>query len=276
MYKKLNEACDYIKKQYDKTPLLGVVLGSGLGVFAQRLQNQKVINYEEIPHFHPTGVEGHEGKLIFGEINGASIVAFQGRYHFYEGHSLDDVVLPVRILALLGARYLILTNASGGINRSYRPGELVCIKDHINMTGQNPLIGKNIEELGERFPDMTRTYTPELQELISSCAKSMGIEIKQGIYAGVLGPSYETPAEIEMLRTLGADLVGMSTVPEAIAANHAGLKIAGISCVTNMAAGIGGEKLTHEDVKLVAKKATEKFSDLLCSVIGEVGKKDRV
>ena len=269
---RLNKAADYIKTKTDASPKIGIVLGSGLGVYVERIQDPTVIPYEDIPGFPQTSVEGHDGKLIIGKTEGVDVAVFQGRFHFYEGHALEDVVMPVRVLSMLGVEKLILTNASGGINESYAPGDLVCITDHINMTGNNPLIGPNYAELGPRFPDMTRAYDPELREMIHNAAKNIGIDLKNGIYAGVLGPTYETPAEIKMLKTIGGDLVGMSTVPEAIAAHHAGLRVTGIACVTNMAAGIGGEKLTHEDVKLVAQKAMQKFSDLVSAAVKEMGK----
>ncbi|MEX0798797.1 MAG: purine-nucleoside phosphorylase [Bacteriovoracaceae bacterium] len=272
MQQKLNKILNHIKSVNGTKPKVGIILGSGLGIYVERVENQTVIPYNEIPGFPETSVEGHEGKLILGQAQGVDVAVFQGRFHYYEGHSLEDVVLPARILSLLGAEFLILTNASGGINETYKPGELVCVKDHINMTGQNPLIGPNMEQMGPRFPDMTEAYDYELQELAQKAAAKTGLDIKRGVYAGVLGPTYETPAEIRMLRILGADLVGMSTVPEAIAANHMGLRVAGISCVTNMAAGIGGEKLRHEDVKLVAKQAMRKFSDLLNETVAEIGK----
>lgn len=272
MYKRIEEASRYIRGLSGTAPKVGIVLGSGLGVYVEKIQKPLVIPYGDIPNFPETGVEGHEGRLILGQAEGVEVAVFQGRFHRYEGHPLEDVTLPARTLSLLGARFLILTNASGGINPAYRPGDLVSIADHINMTGGNPLVGPNIEELGPRFPDMTNTYDFELRQLAKKAATKAKVDLKTGVYAGVLGPTYETPAEIGMLRTVGADLVGMSTVPEAIAAHHAGLRVAGISCVTNMAAGIGGEELKHEDVKLVAAKAMIKFSDLVSSFVSEIGK----
>ncbi len=269
---KINAAKEFIQSKTDMVPEVGIILGSGLGVYADEIQNKTIIPYEDIPGFYKTTVAGHKGQLIIGEVHGVKVAAMQGRYHTYEGHNLEDVVLPTRVLKFLGCSSLILTNAAGGINPAYKPGDLVLIKDHINMTGRNPLIGPNIDELGERFPDMTRTYNPALQELTISAAKSLGFEIKTGVYCGLLGPTYETPAEIQMLKTIGGDLVGMSTVPEAIAGNHMGLKVAGISCVTNLAAGIGGEELKHEDVKEVAKIAMSKFSNLVSALVDQIGK----
>lgn len=271
MYNKIQEATEYIQSITSIKPKVGLVLGSGLGVYVDQIENQVVIPYTDIPHFHKTTVEGHQGRLIIGSVKGVSVAVLQGRYHVYEGHSLDDVVLPTRVLCLLGAENMILTNAAGGINSAYQPGELVYIKDHINMTGRNPLVGPNITELGPRFPDMTQAYDLDLREIIKDSAKKLGFEIKGGVYAQMLGPTYETPAEINMLRVIGADLVGMSTIPESIAANHLGIKVAGLSCVTNLAAGVGNEKLTHEDVKEVAKFAMEKFSNLLTEVVSRIG-----
>jgi purine-nucleoside phosphorylase len=252
---------------------VGLILGSGLGVYVDEIENKTIIPYEDIPGFHRTTVEGHQGRLILGQVKGVEVAVLQGRYHVYEGHGLDEVVLPTRVLSLLGCEFLILTNAAGGINSDYVPGDLVYIKDHINMTGRNPLIGPNISEFGPRFPDMTQAYDPELIDLIESSAKALDFKIKGGVYCALLGPTYETPAEIKMLRILGGDLVGMSTVPESIAANHLGMRVAGISCVTNLAAGIGNEKLSHEDVKEVAKIAMNKFSNLLTQLVSEIGQK---
>lgn len=272
LFQRLEEAALHIKKARDTRPRIGVVLGSGLGAFVDQIEGKVVLPYDEIPHFKKTTVEGHEGRLILGNIAGIEVAVMQGRYHAYEGHDLDQVVFPVRLLARLGIDSIILTNASGGINTSYCAGDLVMITDHINMSGQNPLVGPNIAELGPRFPDMTRAYDPELQKILIAQASSEKVDLKKGIYAGVLGPTYETPAEVKMLRTLGADLVGMSTVPESIAANHLGLRVAGVSCVTNMAAGIENEQLKHEDIKEQALKVMDKFSRLLCSSIKEMGK----
>ena len=270
MYQQIKEASDYIKNKIPAIPETGVILGSGLGIYVDRLEDKITIPYSEIPHFAKTSVVGHKGQFVFGKVNGKMVAVFQGRFHAYEGHPLSKVCLPVRVLAVLGVKNVILTNASGGINSEYKPGDLVCITDHINMTGNNPLLGENLEELGPRFPDMSHAYAPSLIEAIDLSAKNLEINIQKGIYAGVLGPSYETPAEIRMLRTIGADMVGMSTVPEAIAANHAGLNVAGIACITNYAAGISEEKLRHEDVEMVAKQAMVKFSNLISEIIKNI------
>ena len=268
MYNQIKEAADYIKgKLAGNTPEIGIVLGSGLGEFADQVEDKVVIPYSEIPHFHQTTVKGHQGRIVSGHLKGKKVIVFQGRFHRYEGHSMQDVVLPVRVVSLLGAKNLILTNAAGGMSPRYTPGELVVITDHINLTGDNPLIGPNIEELGERFPDMSRTYNPSLNEIITKSAKEINIKLETGIYIGVLGPSYETPAEIQMFAKMGADMVGMSTVAEAIAAHHAGLKVCGISCITNFAAGMGQESLNHDEVKEVANQVKEKFTALLLQTI---------
>lgn len=271
MFAKAKEAAEFIKSKTNIQPKVGLVLGSGLGVYADQIENKTIIDYGDIPNFHKTSVLGHAGKLILGEVNGVNVVAFQGRFHAYEGHELETVCLPVRVMKLLGCEITILTNASGGINADYVPGDLVSITDHINMTGRNPLIGKNDDEYGPRFPDMTETYNIELRLLAKKAAGNIGVELKDGVYAGVMGPTYETPAEIQMYKKLGGDLVGMSTVPEAIAAHHAGLKVLGIACVTNLAAGISKEKLDHADVKEVALKAIEKFSSLLSETVKNIG-----
>ena len=270
---KIQNATEYIQTLSKAKPTVGVILGSGLGVYVDEIENKTIIPYEDITGFHRTTVEGHQGRLILGQVKGVEVAVLQGRYHVYEGHGLDEVVLPTRVLSLLGCEFLVLTNAAGGINSDYVPGDLVYIKDHINMTGRNPLIGPNISEFGPRFPDMTQAYDPELIGLIESSAKALDFKIKGGVYCALLGPTYETPAEINMLRILGGDLVGMSTVPESIAANHLGMRVAGISCVTNLAAGIGNEKLSHEDVKDVARVAMNKFSNLLTQLVSEIGQK---
>lgn len=265
---RLHEAKNFLDSKLGDAPKIGVVLGSGLGNFAESFENQQICEYSEIPHFHQTTVVGHKGRLILGECEGVKVVAMQGRFHPYEGHDIHDVVFPIRLLALWGIKDLFLSNASGGINTSYKPGDLVLVKDHINMMGRNPLMGPNMDELGVRFPDMGQAYNPELGKLIKKSATELDIKLLEGIYCSVLGPSYETPAEIRMMRTLGADLVGMSTVPEVIAAHHMGVRVATVSCVTNHAAGVVEETLNHEDVKDVANSVMKKFSSLLRNTIG--------
>ncbi len=271
MYEKLGKAAQYIQSIKTTKPKVGLVLGSGLGVFVDQIENKTIIPYNDIPFFRKTTVEGHEGRLILGKVKGVEVAVLQGRLHAYEGLPMDEVVFPVRLLSILGINTLILTNAAGGVNLNYRPGDLVIIKDHINLMGRNPLIGPNINEMGPRFPDMTHAYNVELNSIMKTASKSLGYDIHEGVYAGVLGPTYETPAEIRMIRTLGGDMVGMSTVPECIAANHMGIKVCGISCVTNMGAGIIDQALKHEDIKHEAQKAMNHFTALLNESIGKFG-----
>ncbi len=270
------EASRYIQSKIKTKPRVGIVLGSGLGIYIEEIQDKTVIPYQDIPHFKRTSVEGHSGALILGTVCGVPVAALQGRHHAYEGHDLQDIVLPVRTLAQLGIEYLFLSNASGGINTNFHPGDLVAISDHINLSGKNPLVGPNLADLGPRFPDMGHAYDKDLRTLLHQVANRSGVALKDGVYCSVLGPTYETPAEIRMLRILGADLVGMSTVHEVIAANHIGLKVAGVACVTNYAAGIKEEKLSHADVKLVAEKAMIGFATVLTETIHELKKMGKV
>lgn len=272
MDSKLNQAVHYIQSIKATSPQVGIVLGSGLGAFVEQIKDKTIIPYNDIPFFKKTTVEGHAGQLVLGKVNGVEIAILQGRFHAYEGLEMEEIVFPVRLLRVLGISSLILTNAAGGINLNYHPGDLVLITDHLNMMGKNPLIGANNNQMGPRFPDMSRAYNPELNEILKSVSKSLGHQLKEGVYAGVLGPTYETPAEIKMLRILGADMVGMSTVPEAIAANHMGLKVCGISCITNMGAGIVEQTLKHEDIKHEALKAMDHFSALLNNSIEKFGR----
>ena len=273
---KILESSQYIMGKISKKPKVGIVLGSGLGIYIDQIQNKTVIPYTEIPHFKKTSVEGHSGAFIFGEVNGVPVAALQGRLHPYEGYAMEEIVHPIRTLAALGIEVLFLSNASGGINADYHPGDLVVISDHINLTGRNPLVGPNIAELGPRFPDMGNAYDKDLREIIHAVAKNNHVDLKSGVYCSVLGPTYETPAEIRFLRVIGADLVGMSTVSEVIAANHLGLKVVAVACVTNYAAGIKQEKLSHADVKNVAEKAMVGFATVLTETIGELKKTGRV
>lgn len=274
--KKISEAAQYIQTKIPKKPKIGIVLGSGLGIYVDQIQNKVVVNYDDIPHFKKTSVEGHSGALIYGEVHGVPVVALQGRIHAYEGYPMEEIVLPVRTMSMLGIEYLFLTNASGGINADFHPGDIVTISDHINLSGRNPLVGPNIAELGPRFPDMGNAYDKELRDLLHQVGKNNHVDLKSGVYCSVLGPTYETPAEIRMLRIIGADLVGMSTVPEVIAAAHLGLKVAGVACITNYAAGIKQEKLSHADVKKVAEKAMVGFATVLTETIGELKRMGKV
>lgn len=273
---KILEAANYIQSKTSIKPKVGIVLGSGLGIYVDQIQNKQIIPYHEIPHFKRTSVEGHEGRLILGEVHGVPVAALQGRIHSYEGHPMEEIVLPVRVLAALGIEMLFLSNASGGVNLDFHPGDLVLITDHINLSGRNALLGPNIAELGPRFPDMSEAYNKELNAIIKDVAKRHGVQMKDGVYCSVLGPTYETPAEIRMIRIIGGDMVGMSTVPEVIAANHMGLKVAGVACITNYAAGIKEEKLSHADVKDVAEKAMVGFATILTETIGELKKLGKI
>lgn len=273
---KILEASVYIQSKITNKPKIGIILGSGLGIYVDQIQNKIIIPYQDIPHFKRTTVEGHEGRLIIGEVHGVTVAALQGRLHPYEGYPMEEIVHPVRTLAALGIEMLFLTNASGGINLDYHPGDLVSINDHINLTGRNPLVGPNMAELGPRFPDMGNAYDKELREVLTKVAANHRVELKTGVYCSVLGPTYETPAEIRMLRTIGADMVGMSTVSEVIAANHLGLRVAGVACITNYAAGIKQEKLSHADVKKVAEKAMVGFATILTETISELKKLGKV
>lgn len=244
-------------------PKVGIILGSGLGDFAEGLAKKVVIPYAELPHFPHSSVPGHAGRLVLGEVGGEPIVAMQGRVHAYEGYSPAQVAFPARVLCALGIHSLVVTNAAGGVNWDFKPGDLMVITDHLNLSGYNPLVGPNDDRMGPRFPDMTTAYPTALQAQLLSSAQNVGVELKQGVYAVLAGPSYETPAEIRMLRTLGADAVGMSTVPEVIAARHMGVQVAGISCITNLAAGIGNKPLTHEEVAETAHQVKDIFRRLL-------------
>ena len=268
IYANMIEAVEFIKSRINLTPETGIILGSGLGDFADDVYDSVVIPYEDIPHFKKVMVKGHAGNLVTGLISGKPVAVLQGRYHFYEGHDIKDVVFPVRVLCSLGIKNLIITNAAGGINAAFAPGDLMVITDHINLMGENPLSGDNDERMGPRFPDMSTIYDSSMSEKIISTARSMSISIKSGVYAGLRGPSYETPAEIRMLKTIGADSVGMSTVPESIAAKHMGMNIAGISCITNFAAGITDQPLDHKEVTETADRVKEDFITLLTRVIG--------
>ena len=256
---KLAETRRYLIERVAALPELGIILGSGLGAFADLLKEKIVIPYQEIPHFPVSTVEGHAGQLIFGKVEGRTIVVMQGRFHYYEGYNMAEVTFPVRVMQVLGVTGLIVTNAAGGVNTSFRPGDLIIIKDHINLMGDNPLRGANLLSLGPRFPDLSEGYDLEWRQKALNIAREHGLRPQEGIYAAMSGPSYETPAEIRYLRTIGADLVGMSTVPEVIVANHGGMQVLGISCVTNMAAGILPEKLSHSEVMDTAARIEKQF-----------------
>lgn len=267
---KLEEAKQYIMEQADVKPTIGLILGSGLGVLADLIDEPIVIQYEDIPHFPVSTVEGHAGELVLGEIQGKHVIIMKGRFHAYEGYGMETVTFPIRVMKALGVERLLVTNASGGINMDYKPGDLMLIEDHINLTARNPLIGPNDDALGVRFPDMSEAYSEKLRNIALSVSKQLHIPLQQGIYVGLLGPSFETPAEIRMLRTLGCDAVGMSTVGEVIVANHAGIDVLGISCISNMAAGILKQPLSHEEVMETTEQAKEKFLKLILGILAEL------
>lgn len=256
---KLAEVRHYLMERVPATPELGIILGSGLGAFADLVEEKIVIPYQEIPHFPISTVEGHAGQLVFGKVHGRLIVVMQGRFHYYEGYTMQEVTFPVRAMQVLGVTGLIVTNAAGGINSAFRPGDLILIKDHINLMGDNPLRGANLSSLGPRFPDLSEGYDLEWRQKALAITREFGIRPQEGIYAAMSGPNYETPAEIRYLRSVGADMVGMSTVPEVIVANHGGMQVLGISCVTNMAAGILPQKLSHVEVMETAGRIEKQF-----------------
>ena len=260
-------AVDYIKEKIgDFKPEIGIILGSGLGDFADSFESI-VVPYNEIPGFQKSNVHGHKGQLVFAEVNGKKVVMMQGRYHFYEGHNMQVVTYPVKVMKKLGIELLIITNAAGAVSGEYTPGELMFITDHINFMGTNPLIGANDDSLGTRFPDMSEVYSPALVEKAKKVAQKHGIDTQEGVYMAFTGPSYETPAEVKMARVLGADAVGMSTVPEAIAARHGGQTTLGISLITNRAAGLGNGELNHAEVVDIANKAENNLVTLVKGVI---------
>ena len=267
VYERVEHAARTIRARIKEEPRVALVLGSGLGAFADDIEESLVIPYEEIPGFARPTVEGHAGRLVLGKIEGVAVAAMQGRFHYYEGYAFEEVIFPIRTLALLGAKSLVLTNAAGGINVAFDQGALMVISDHLNLLGVSPLRGAHDNRFGARFPDMSEVYSREYQEIAVEEANAMGLELRRGIYAALSGPSYETPAEVRMLRILGADAVGMSTVPEAIAAQQMGVKILGISCITNMAAGVIGEPINHQEVIETGERVRETFKELLRRVI---------
>lgn len=278
----LSETVNYIRSQCPMKPKMGLILGSGLGNFADSFPHEWVAEYSSIPHFGTTSVEGHKGRLILGHIEGVPVAALQGRLHMYEGYTMAQVVYPSRTLAMLGIEALLITNAAGGLKKSMRPGDFMIISDHINLMGDNPLRGKNMDEWGPRFPDMTEAYDKTFVKTAMTCAKINKLRYTKGVYVGLPGPTYETPAEVRYLQKIGGDAVGMSTVPEVIAANHFGLRVCGVSCITNLAAGISAQKLSHKDVTDTTKIVEEKFKTFvrllvknLAEQIDEVPKKSK-
>ncbi len=267
VYENLEKIVNQIRKVTDFKPEIAITLGSGLGGLAEKVEKVCEIKYSDLEGFPISTVKGHDGKFIFGTLSGKNVVVMSGRVHFYEGYSMEEVVTPVRVMGLLGAKIVLLTNAAGGVNLKFKPGDLMMINDHISMFVRSPLIGSNVEELGTRFPDMSNVYDKDVSDIIRVSAKKIGTDLKEGVYLQATGPAYETPSEIKMIRTLGGDAVGMSTVVEAIAARHMGLKVCGISCITNMAAGILDKPLNHKEVQETANMVKEKFENLVMESI---------
>ncbi len=287
-YEKAKETSEFIKSRYARDIKVALVLGSGLGAFADEVENKIVIPYEEIPHFARSTVEGHAGQLVLGEVSGVPVAVQQGRFHYYEGYEMSEVIFPVRVFGVMGVKSLILTNAAGSVDMDFKQGTLMLIRDHINLLGVNPLRGANDERFGVRFPDMTEVYSVKYQDIAIGVAREMAAEkalageqrtgkkqeadriLRRGVYCALSGPSYETPVEVRMLRLLGADAVGMSTVPEAITARQMGIKVLGISCITNLAAGISDEVINHEEVMETGAKVSTTFRELLRRIVPKI------
>jgi purine-nucleoside phosphorylase len=273
VYKKLNNCLKSVRNKTDFVPEIALVLGSGLGEYAEEIEVAATIDYKEIEGFPVSTVPGHKGRFIFGYVNQVPVVIMQGRVHYYEGYDMTDVVLPARLMGLMGAKILFLTNASGGINKTFNPGDFMLLKDQIATFVPSPLMGENLNELGARFPDMSDIYQKELQQTIKEAAKEEGIELQEGVYLQLSGPAYESPAEVRMCGILGADAVGMSTACEAVAANHMGMKVCGISCITNMACGIIDQPLSHTEVQETADRVAPKFKKLITTSITKLSGK---
>lgn len=271
MFGKLEETVTCVKRLTDLRPAVGVILGSGLGQLVDRMTDTVAIDYRDLPHFPAPTVAGHAGRLVIGRIEGVPVMAMQGRFHYYEGHDMRTIAFPTAFMQRFGARTLIVSNSAGGINRDFTPGDLMLITDHLNLVGTNPLIGLNDERLGPRFPDMTEPYSLRLIALAEAAAAELGTSLRHGVYAGLSGPCYETAAEIRYLERIGADAVGMSTVPEVIVARYLGMEILGISCVTNMATGIAKVKHAHEEVVRIANEASARFCAVVAATIGKLG-----
>lgn len=270
VYEKLMTCVESVREKIDFKPEVALILGSGLGDYADSIKIEQTIDYTQIEGFPVSTVKGHKGRFVFGYIENVPVVIMQGRVHYYEGYKMSDVVLPTRLMGMLGAKKLVLTNAAGGVNYDYKPGDFMMIQDHITLNIPSPLIGENIEELGVRFPDMSEVYSVRMQNIIEKIASDMGIEMKKGVYVQLTGPCYETPAEIRACRTLGGDAVGMSTACEAIAAVHMGMEVCGISCITNMAAGMTKEKLNHSEVQETADRVAKQFKELITEMVTSI------
>ena len=274
-YELIQSAVAAVRERCSLQPKVGIILGSGLGAFADSLENKIAIAYSDIPNFPTSSVAGHAGRLVIGTLGDAPIVAMQGRVHMYEGYTPQEVAFPARVLCSLGIDSLVVTNAAGGINGSFKAGDLMLISDHVNLSGRNPLIGANDERLGPRFPDMSHAYDPDLCDILRKTAAKLETPLQEGVYVWLSGPTYETPAEIRMLRTLGIDAVGMSTVPETIVANHMGVRVVGISCITNLAAGISKVPLSHAEVSETANRVRDRFTNLLAHFLPAIAQVPR-
>lgn len=271
MFEKLEETVAFVRQRTTLRPTVGVILGSGLGQLVERMEDATAIDYCDVPHFPAPTVAGHAGRMVFGRIGQVDVVAMQGRFHYYEGHDMRTVAYPTAFMKQFGVRTLVVSNSAGGINRDFTPGDLMLITDHINLFATNPLIGLNDERLGPRFPDMTEAYSPRLIDIADAAAGELGLTFRRGVYAGLSGPCYETAAEIRYLAHGGADAVGMSTVPEVIAARYLGLEVLGISCITNMATGIATVKHAHAEVVRIANEASERFCSVVVATIAKLG-----
>lgn len=267
MYEKLKSCLSCIREKTDFQPEVALILGSGLGDFADGIQIEQTIEYSELEGFPVSTVKGHKGRFVFGYVGKTPVVIMQGRVHYYEGYTMSDVVLPTRLMGMLGAKKLLLTNAAGGVNPAFQPGDFMIITDHITTAVPSPLIGPNLDELGPRFPDMSQVYSKRLQDIIRRCARDCSIDIQEGVYVQFTGPNYETPAEIRLVQAWGGDAVGMSTACEAMAAHHMGLEVCGISCITNLAAGISDVKLDHKEVQETADRVSASFKELVTKVV---------
>lgn len=267
---KYKEASQFIEGKLQSKPTLGLILGSGLNDLADEISSPVYLDYKDIPHFPNSTAPGHKGRLVMGELQGRQVITMQGRFHYYEGYPMETIAFPIRVMKLLGVETLIVTNAAGGVNKAFHPGDLMLISDHIKMAGGHPLIGPNEADFGVRFPDMSNAYDKDLRSKVRAIAAEQNIRLQEGVYSYMTGPAYETPAEIRMLRVLGADAVGMSTVPEVLTASHASMKVIGISCISNMAAGILDQPITEEEVIEAGKMVKDKFARLLRSIIGQL------
>ena len=266
----IEKAVEFIKSKSKDNYEIGIILGSGLGNLSEKIANPEYVDYADIPNFPVSTAPGHVGRFVFGQLNGKNVMCMQGRIHLYEGYEVSSVVMPIRVMKMMGVKTLIVTNAAGGINENFDVGDIMVISDHINFTGRNCLIGKNDDRFGVRFPDMSFGYSPELSKVAFNCAKRLNMKLQKGIYIGCTGPSYETPAEIRAFRIMGADAVGMSTVQEVIAANHCGIDVLGFSLISNKAAGLSGERLTEEEVLTIGRQKSEEMQTLITEIVGEI------